>query len=52
MPGAFYARQALFAALEQAKKNGFARRNKPKRRTRLVSRDGRDPLALDAAIDG
>ncbi|MFE7951562.1 DUF721 domain-containing protein [Streptomyces sp. NPDC057426] len=47
--GVDLARQALLAAREQAKKNG-ARQTKPKRRTTIVARDGREPLAFGKAI--
>ncbi|MFH9959030.1 DUF721 domain-containing protein [Streptomyces roseolus] len=44
------ARQALLAAREAAKKRSAGRQEKPRRRTRIVPRDGRDPLGLGAAI--
>ncbi|MEU1516266.1 DciA family protein [Streptomyces sp. NPDC005811] len=51
LSGVDLARQALTAAREAAKKNGGARKEKPKRRTgTAVRRDGRDPLGLGAAI--
>jgi hypothetical protein len=48
--GVDLARQALFAAREAAKKNGGGQKEKPRRRTRVVRRDGRDPLGLGKAI--
>ncbi|WP_127353975.1 DUF721 domain-containing protein [Actinacidiphila soli] len=48
--GADLARQALFAAREAAKKNGGGQKEKPRRRTHVVRRDGRDPLGLGKAI--
>ncbi|MER7689637.1 hypothetical protein [Streptomyces sp. NPDC097610] len=49
--GVDLARQALVAAREAAKKNGAARKEKPKRRTgTVVRRDGREPLGLGSAI--
>jgi hypothetical protein len=51
LSGVDLARQALTAAREAAKKNGGARKEKPKRRTgTAVRRDGREPLGLGAAI--
>ncbi|MGW0884677.1 DUF721 domain-containing protein [Streptomyces sp. NPDC002671] len=51
LSGVDLARQALVAAREAAKKNGGARREKPKRRTGVVvRRDGREPLGLGTAI--
>ncbi|MER5312314.1 DUF721 domain-containing protein [Streptomyces sp. NPDC002773] len=47
--GVDLARQALLAAREAAKKQGTARQ-KPKRRTTVVVRDGRLPLAFGTAI--
>lgn len=47
--GVDLARQALLAAREAAKKQG-AVRQKPKRRTTVVLRDGRAPLAFGTAI--
>ncbi|MFE5853448.1 hypothetical protein ACFQ61_09560 [Streptomyces sp. NPDC056500] len=44
------ARQALIAAREAAKKNGATQTRKPKRRTTVVRRDGREPLRLGSAI--
>ncbi|WP_329453195.1 DUF721 domain-containing protein (plasmid) [Streptomyces sp. NBC_01724] len=48
--GVDLARQALFAAREAAKKKGAARAEKPRGRTRVVYRNGRDPLGLGEAI--
>ncbi|MET9587536.1 DciA family protein [Streptomyces sp. NPDC006539] len=48
--GVDLARQALFAAREAATKKGAARTEKPRGRTRVVYRNGRDPLALGEAI--
>ncbi|WP_435644062.1 hypothetical protein ACR9VJ_30015 [Streptomyces sp. H49] len=49
--GVDLARRALVAAREAARKNGAARKEKPKRRTgAVVRRDGREPLGLDSAI--
>ncbi|MFF7780417.1 DUF721 domain-containing protein [Streptomyces tanashiensis] len=48
--GVDLARQALLAAREAAKKRGTARQDKPRRRTRIVPRDGRDPLGLGTAV--
>jgi hypothetical protein len=48
--GVDLARQALFAAREAAKNNGGGQKEKPRRRTRVVRRDGRDPLGLGKAI--
>ncbi|MFF9340194.1 MULTISPECIES: hypothetical protein [unclassified Streptomyces] len=42
-------RQALLAA-RAAAKNSTAQQDKPRRRTRIVPRDGRDPLGLGTAI--
>ncbi|MGW7674385.1 DciA family protein [Streptomyces sp. NPDC054775] len=51
LSGVDLARQALAAAREAARKNGGARKEKPKRRTgTAVRRDGREPLGLGAAI--
>ncbi|MER8235806.1 DUF721 domain-containing protein [Streptomyces sp. NPDC094049] len=50
LSGVDLARQALFAAREAAKKCGSARQDKPRRRTWIVPRDGRDPLGLGATI--
>ncbi|WP_086796971.1 DciA family protein [Streptomyces caniscabiei] len=51
LSGVDLARQALTAAREAAKKNGGARKEKPKRRTgTAVRRDGREPLGLGTAI--
>ncbi|MGW2107649.1 DUF721 domain-containing protein [Streptomyces sp. NPDC001948] len=49
LSGVGLARQALVAAREAAKKNG-ATTKKPKRRTTVVPRDGREPLGLGSAI--
>ncbi|MER8062679.1 MULTISPECIES: DUF721 domain-containing protein [unclassified Streptomyces] len=49
--GVDLARQALVAAREAARKNGAARKEKPKRRTGTVIRsDDREPLGLGSAI--
>ncbi|WP_052489387.1 DUF721 domain-containing protein [Streptomyces sp. 150FB] len=48
--GVDLARQALIAAREAAKKSGGTRKEKPRRRTQTVRRDGREPLGLGAAI--
>ncbi|WP_440556759.1 DciA family protein [Streptomyces sp. SCPE 10] len=49
--GVDLARRALVAAREAARKNGAARKEKPKRRTgTVVRRDGREPLGLGSAI--
>ena len=49
--GVDLARRALVAAREAARKNGAARKEKPKRRTgAVVRRDGREPLGLGSAI--
>ncbi|MFD5786715.1 DUF721 domain-containing protein [Streptomyces sp. NPDC127037] len=50
LSGVDLARQALIAAREAAKKSGAAQTKKPKRRTTVVRRDGREPLGLGAAI--
>ncbi|MGW4438063.1 hypothetical protein ACWELO_20255 [Streptomyces sp. NPDC004596] len=51
LSGVNLARQALVAAQEAAKKNGAARKEKPKPRTgTVVRRDGREPLGLGSAI--
>lgn len=51
LSGVDLARQALVAAREAARKNGGARKEKPKRRTgAVVRRDGREPLGLGSAI--
>ncbi|MFA0845491.1 DciA family protein [Streptomyces rochei] len=51
LSGVDLARQALVAAREAARKNGAARKEKPKRRTgTVVRRDGREPLGLGNAI--
>ncbi|MCA1222181.1 hypothetical protein [Streptomyces sp. 8L] len=50
LSGVDLARQALIAAREAAKKNGATQTKKPKRRTAVVRRDGREPLGLGAAI--
>ncbi|MFE1781290.1 DUF721 domain-containing protein [Streptomyces sp. NPDC059506] len=51
LSGVDLARQALIAAREAARKNGGARKDKPRRRTgTAVRRDGREPLGLGAAI--
>ncbi|CAK7288463.1 DciA family protein [Streptomyces misionensis] len=51
LSGVDLARQALVAAREAARKNGAARKKKPKRRTgAVVRRDGREPLGLGSAI--
>ncbi|QNT98381.1 hypothetical protein HEP81_08153 (plasmid) [Streptomyces griseofuscus] len=51
LSGVDLARQALVAAREAARKNGAARKEKPKRRTgAVVRRDGREPLGLGSAI--
>ncbi|MET8820469.1 hypothetical protein [Streptomyces rochei] len=51
LSGVELARQALVAAREAARKNGGARKEKPKRRTgAVVRRDGREPLGLGSAI--
>ncbi|MFG3042817.1 DUF721 domain-containing protein [Streptomyces sp. NPDC048330] len=50
LSGVDLARQALIAAREAAKKNGATQTKKPKRRTTVVRRDGREPLGLGAAI--
>ncbi|WP_240496437.1 hypothetical protein [Streptomyces torulosus] len=51
LSGVDLARQSLVAAREAARKNGAARKEKPKRRTgTVVRRDGREPLGLGAAI--
>nr|WP_051818338.1 MULTISPECIES: hypothetical protein [Streptomyces] len=49
--GVDLARQALVAAREVARRNGAARKEKPKRRTgTVIRRDGREPLGLGDAI--
>ncbi len=48
--GVDLARQPLIAARKAAKKNGATQTKKPKRRTTVVRRDGREPLGLGAAI--
>ncbi|MFY4721473.1 DUF721 domain-containing protein [Streptomyces sp. LaBMicrA B280] len=50
LSGVDLARQALIAAREAAKKNGGTQTKKPKRRTTVVRRDGREPLGLGSAI--
>ncbi|WP_240676877.1 DciA family protein [Actinacidiphila soli] len=48
--GVDLARQALFAAREAAKNNGSGHKEKPRRRTHVARRDGRDPFGLGEAI--
>lgn len=51
LSGVDLARQALVAAREATRKNGAARKEKPKRRTgTVVRRDCREPLGLGSAI--
>ncbi|MFF9795474.1 DUF721 domain-containing protein [Streptomyces bacillaris] len=51
LSGVDFARQALNAGREAAKKKGATQPEKPKRRTTtVVRRDGREPLGLGAAI--
>jgi hypothetical protein len=50
MSGVDLARVALRAAQEAAKNNGSGRTAKPKRRTRVVRGDGRDPMGLGDTI--
>ncbi|WMI61995.1 DciA family protein (plasmid) [Streptomyces rochei] len=51
LSGVDLAHQALVAAREAARKNGDARKEKPKRRTgTVVRRDGREPFRLGSAV--
>jgi hypothetical protein len=50
LSGVDLVRQALIAAQEAAKENGGGRKEKPRRRARVVRRDGHDPLGLDEVI--